>query len=588
VSSSSRMADGSWDWSFGVDSGKVTTIASNLMPNGLKRNQLAWLTNATVRGGGITQRTGWKPLTTVTTGAALYQGGILYENSLQAGNPYLLLSISGILYQVRVDTDNSVHDVSTLPGLNDPPDAPQAFFVQGEEFAVKQAGDGVTLPLFWDGNALRRSAGLPGGELPAATCMDYFMGRIWYAQGRQYTAGDIVLGPSGTAPYSLRDAILKVTENPLALAGDGFIVPTQDGIIRALHHSANMDTSLGEGQLFTFTRKAIYSLTVPVKRADWILSTEPLQKVVQNKNGSYGDRGIVNANGDLFYQSSDGIRSLFVSQRSFSEWSNLPISSNINRLLNFNNREFMRFSSGIYWDNRLYQTALPEMTDVGVAFKGIAVLDFDLISSLQEKSPPAWEGMLNGEDILQLFSGDFGGRDRAFAVVRSRVDGSIQVWELDASTRHDNTDSRVEWFFETPAWTFGKEFELKRLDGLEIWLDRIYGTVELTVEYRPDGATCWNFWNRTKFCSARTTCENVVENICYPQEGYAVQGEGDKFSLNFPTPPAPDCQTLNNRPTNLGFQFQLRVTIKGWCRVRGVMVFAIPVQKAPFDRMECS
>jgi len=317
VSSSSRMADGSWDWSFGVDSGKVTTIASNLMPNGLKRNQLAWLTNATVRGGGITQRTGWKPLTTVTTGAALYQGGILYENSLQAGNPYLLLSISGILYQVRVDTDNSVHDVSTLPGLNDPPDAPQAFFVQGEEFAVKQAGDGVTLPLFWDGNALRRSAGLPGGELPAATCMDYFMGRIWYAQGRQYTAGDIVLGPSGTAPYSLRDAILKVTENPLALAGDGFIVPTQDGIIRALHHSANMDTSLGEGQLFTFTRKAIYSLTVPVKRADWILSTEPLQKVVQNKNGSYGDRGIVNANGDLFYQSSDGIRSLFVSLRVF-------------------------------------------------------------------------------------------------------------------------------------------------------------------------------------------------------------------------------------------------------------------------------
>ena len=587
MASSVRMTDGSWDFSQGVDSGKVTTIASNLMPNGLKRNQLAWLTNATVRGGGITQRTGWQPLCTVHPGAALYQGGWMYDNSLQGGNPYLMLSIGGVMYQVRVDTDNSVHDVSTLPGLNDPPNAPQAYFVQGEEFLVKQAGDGITNPLFWDGNALRRSAGLGGGELPPATCMDFFMGRIWYGQGRQYSAGDIVLGPSGTSPYQLRDSILKITENPLALAGDGFRVPTQDGLIRALHHSANMDTSLGEGPLYIFTRKAVYKLDVPVKRADWILSTEPLQKVVQNKNGSYGDRCVVNSNSDLFYQSSDGIRSLFISQRDFSQWGNLPISSNINRLTDLNNREFMRFASGIYWNNRLLQSALPEMSDCGVIFKAVAALDFDLISSLQEKQPPAWEGSLNGLDILQLFSGDFGGLDRAFAVVRSRVDGSIMVWELNAATRHDNVDSRVEWIIESPAWTWSKEFETKKLEGLELWLDRIYGTVELTIEYRPDGETCWNFWAKTKFCSARTTCENLESPICYPESGYAIQGEGDRFSLNFPTPPAADCQTMNARPVNIGYQHQLRLTVKGWCRIRGIMVFAVPVQSAPFYNQSC-
>ena len=743
--SDTRLVDGSWDWALGVDSGKVTTIASELMPNGLKRNQLAWLSNATCRGGGITQRTGFQPLCTVHPGAALYQGGILYDNSLQGGNPYLILSIGGTLYQVRVDTDNSVTDISS-PGFTDPAGIQQAFFVQGEEFMAKQAGDGVTLPLFWDGTKLRRSTGAgivagvtnvnftspainayvlaelvaayigavnqvvtiggefylqvllaqsceltnvdnpgPGniypagtqvfngagvlygttlvsfivpalaapvvlpvwidpvnpmvaldavvidgtnwtvtaapyagipvvavdeellinltqtagvvvaqpvnlntiGEIPPATAMDFFMGRLWYAQDRQYTAGDIVLGPSGTQPYRKRDSILKITENPLALAGDGFVVPTQDGVIRALHHSANMDANLGEGQLFAFTRKTIYSLSVPVKRADWLTSTEPLQKVVQNKNGTYGDRCVVNANGDLFYQSSDGIRSLFVSTRTFSEWANLPISSNINRLLNFNNREFMRFSSGIYWDNRLYQTALPFQSDVGVAFKSIAVLDFDLISSLQEKQPPAWEGSLNGLSILQLFSGDFGGRDRAFAVVRSELDGSIQVWELDASTKNDNGDSRVEWFLETPAFTWGKEFFLKKLDGLELWIDRISGTVDITVEYRPDAHSCWIYWASTKLCSARNSCEDEVNNVCYPQEPYSVFGEGNRFSLNFPRPPAPDCQTLNARPTDIGYQHQLRITIKGWCRMRGIMVYAIPVGKAPFEGMAC-
>lgn len=746
MASQVRLTDGSWDWVQGVDSGKITTIVSELFPLGLKRNQLAWLTNGTVRGGGITQRMGWQPLCTVHDGSALYQGGWLYDNSLQAGNPYLVLSIGGILYQVRVDTDNSVVVMSTTPALANPALEPQSYFTQGEEFLIVQAGDGTTLPLFWDGTTLRRSTGYsyvagvtaanfivpaindvhvdvtlatawtgtethqvvvieqeyymyvdyrhsctlrnlddpgtgniypagtqvfdtlgneigrlliaittpaaPGdvavpvwitpfptavtdvrigghnwritvapvvaapaanhiylmnlnavsvppvtitfpvdiytvGELPAATCMDYYMGRIWYAQDRQYSAGDIVLGPAGTEPYRKRDSILKVTENPLALLGDGFVVPTSDGIIRALHHSANMDTGLGEGQLFVFTRRAIYSLNVPVTRADWLTSREPLQRTVQNRNGSYGDRCIANVNGDLFYQSHDGIRSLFVSQRSFSEWGNKPISSNINRLLNFNDRSLMRFCSGIYFDNRVLQTALPYETPVGVAFKGIAILDFDLISSLQEIVAPAWEGMWQGIDILQLFEGDFGGLQRAFAVVRSALDGSIMVWELTAANTRDNGDNRVQWQFETPAWTWGSEFTQKQLDGLEIWVDRVIGTVSMDVYYRPDSETCWQFWATTTFCSARTTCEDVVNPICYPDQWYNY-GEGYKFPITFPTPPAPDCATNNARPMNRGYQFQLKFVIKGFCRIRGIMVFAIPVEKAPFQNMSCS
>jgi len=746
MASNVRITDGSWNWVGGVDAGKVSSLATELFPEGLKRNQLAWMSNCTVRGGSIWPRTGWRRRTKVHPGNALYQGGFLYDNFVGGTFPYLMLSIGGEMYQVRVDLDDSVVNLSTVFGLSDPADIPYAFFIQGEEFMVKQAGDGVTYPLIWDGVTLRRSTGpgaivgstaapfnvpaaggwvdvtlagpytgannqivmidnqsyiqvvstqsitfrndaavapvgsiypagtriLDGGgallcttlanfivpaigatvalpvwvdpavgapqavtidglgwtitavapvappavnhvllvnisatpgdvvatntslvtvsELPPATCMDYYMGRIWYAQDRQYTAGDIVLGPSGTTAYQKRDSILKITENPLALAGDGFVVPTEDGIIRALKHTANLDTALGEGQLFAFTRKTIYALSVPVTRSKWITETEPLQKVAQLRNGSYGERNIVNVNGDLFYFSWDGYRSLFVAVRDFSQWGNTPISRNINRLLNFNERALLQPSSGVYFDNRMLQTSLPEQTEVGVAFNGLAVLDFDLVSSLEDtaantsRQPPAWEGWWQGVKLLQLFEGDYGGLQRCFAAVLAE-DGGIEVWELTTQYRNDQDDNRVEWFVETPAWNWGREFELKKLDGGEIWIDRVYGTVYLDVYYRPDAETCWQFWHRTEFCSARTTCEDLVNPICYPTQPY---GEGYKFPVTLPTPPYPQCNQMNARPMNIGYQFQMKIVLKGWCRIRGIMIHATPWQKAPFDGMSCS
>lgn len=583
MASSVRITDGSFDFAGGVDSGKTPTIASELVPHGLKRDHLSWAVNCTVRGGGITQRTGMQPLCTIHPGNALYQGGWLYDASTLSANPWLMLCIGGHVYQVRVDQNNAVIDLSEISGYTIPATSQMAFFTQGEEFLIIQAGDGTTNPLFYNGTNLWRSMGLAGSELPPATSMTYHMGRIWYAQDRQYTAGDIVGGPSGTAPYRKRDSILKVTENPLALAGDGFIVPTQSGLIRGLRHTANLDTALGEGLLHVFTRKTVYSLNVPVTRTEWTNAKEPLQRVAADK-GSYGDRCLVNINGDLFYQSTDGIRSLTLAIRYFQQWGNTPISNNVERLLRFNDRSMMRYASGIEFDNRLLQTGLPYQTEVGIAFKALAVLDFDLISSLEEKLPPAWEGSWDGADFLQLFTGDYGGRERAFAVVRSRDDGSIQVWEITTDSRRENGDKRISWLVETPAYTFGKEFELKKLDGGEIWIDKVYGTVDLEVYYRPDAYTCWQFWTLTSFCSARSSCEDIENPVCYPEQTYR---EGSKFQVTLPSPPIANCNSLSARQLDRGFQFQIKIVVRGWCRIRGIMIHALPIQKAPFENMSC-
>jgi hypothetical protein len=454
------LPDGSFDWSGGADSSKVTTIQSTLNPNGLGRQELAWMFNCTVRGGGILQRTGFQPLVKVLN-SGRWQGGFIYEPD--SANPYLICSIYGRIYRVLLETPYTITDLSAAFGLFNPANAEEAFFCQGENYLVIQAGDYFTnptptLPLFWDGTTLRRSIGItnptpsmqPGqNELPAATCMWYHSGRIWYGQARQVSAGDMVGGPSGTLANHFRDSILNVTENPLCFGGDGFTIPTNSGNIRALREENNLNESVANSRLLIWTRKSVFALSVPVTRLDWInanSSNQPLLVPVQRVNGTTSDRSVVAVNGDWFYQSPEpGIRSLITAVRQYNQWGNTPISQNEQRAMQVNDRGLMKYSGGIVFDNRMLQLLLPTLSSdgVNVIHQAILPLDFDVVSNLNtgdqasSMQPPVWEGAWGGLQFLQLFEGDFGGLHRAFGVIISDVDGSLNVWELTTSNRRD-------------------------------------------------------------------------------------------------------------------------------------------------------
>lgn len=74
-----RWADGTLDFSLGVDSNRPSTLVSDNNPNGLPRNAYAWGNNVTTRGGGLIQRTGWQPIATLHDSTGLYQGGFMYD-----------------------------------------------------------------------------------------------------------------------------------------------------------------------------------------------------------------------------------------------------------------------------------------------------------------------------------------------------------------------------------------------------------------------------------------------------------------------------------------------------------------------------
>lgn len=508
------------------------------------------------------------------------------------GTPYLIASIGGQIWMADPNGAGPVN-LSTLSGLSNPPNVEHAYFCQGESFLVIQAGDGVTLPLFWDGVTLRRSKGLPGSELPAAYAMVYYMQRIWYAYGdlKTYVAGDIVGNKfSGTAAYNFTDSILKVTENPLAIGGDGFRLPSNAGNIRALAYPNNINASLGQGQLYIFTRKQVYALTVPVSRADWIAANsnnQPLQTVVQITNGSTGDRSIAAISGDLYYQTlQPAVASLVNAVRYFQQPGNIPISAPENRIIQYDDRSLLSLATGIEFDNRLIESALPKRLPQGVVHSAVLPLDFEPVSQPGSGAIPVWEGHLEGLDILQMFVGDFGGLQRAFALVVSRNDGSYFLWEITQRSLTENGDNRIVWQIETPAFTFGTEFELKKLVAGELWFDRLSGTAEIFVEYRTDGQACWTKWHAFKECSARDCLELIPPCLPPTYPPPPALGQGYRDSITLPKPPE-SCDFQMGRPSTIGHQFQLRITIHGSLRMRGIFIHGTKVERKLYAKLTC-
>lgn len=479
------------------------------------------------------------------------------------------------------------------------------FFCQGNEFLVIQAGDYRSLPLFWDGTILRKSIGItdtavtpgtPGtNELPPGGPMDFYLGRFWYAQGLTASAGDITGGNSGTPNYQFRDAILNVTENPLVLGGDGFAVPANEGNITALSHNATQDAALGQGNLFMFTSKGAHALSVPITRTDWIAATSsnaPKIVPVQLAMGTNSDRSVVPVNGDLFYQDPlANIRTMLTAVRYFGQWGNIPVSSNIQRLVRFTDKSLLQWGGGIYFDNRMIQTALPLQTPQGTIHQALSVLDFESISAYGRDLIPTWEGMHEGLDILQMFTGIFSGEQRAFAIVVSRADFSLQLWELTKAERFDNTDGPIQMIAEFPALTWGNEFALKETIGAELWIDRLYGDCVFLLEYRPDGESCWQKWHEWKACTPRDSCENtsldpctgLSQVLCYPLTTF---GESYRQTMTLPKPPRA-CSNGSGRPSNIAYQIQARLTVTGFCRIRGFILHASPYERQFYKDKVC-
>lgn len=556
-----------------MDSGRSASL--------IGRNQIALGVNTTARGGFITHRPGYRkvPLRFLDedgdTDASLrsafengrFQGGSYYK-PVRGGKESIVLSISGRQFVIYPDQlmgpANDVRDITPATGRNNATKR-QVWMEQAEDFLVIQ--DGQSKAIIWNGSSARRAT---AGEVPVGTVMAYGLGRLWVARGREFVAGDIVRGPSGTTAYDRRDSVLKFTENDYFNEGGSFMAPEE---ISGMRFPSNLDTSLGEGELTVFFKHGAVTVRVPTSRDEWKNLQIPLQRVSLKPFGATAQNSIVEVNGDFWFRSPDGMRSFVMAQRQFGEWGNVPMSREMERIIKRDDERLLGFSSAVLFDNRLLMTCAPQRSfDSGTYFLGLVALDFDLVTSMFERTPPAYDGVWTGVKVLQILKGEFHGIERCFMVVLNEC-GAITLWEVTREDIYDRpsdtSETRIAWNFDTRSFSFPDlGDDLKRLSSGRLWIDKLLGQADFCVKYRPDQYPLWQDWGP---CWTKRATKDWCPDAdsCLPEIPLA------QFRTEMRLPmPTNACEETSGKKLDQGYEFEARVEVTGSCRLRRMRVKA--------------
>lgn len=405
-------------------------------------------------------------------------------------------------------------------------------------------------------------------EIPACRMGAYGLGQNWFSavDGLSFGMSDLVGSSSGTPANNYRDAVLKTTD--LQVTGY-FPLPNAGEIITSMTFVATLDQALGQGPLQVGVASGMFSVKAPFTLIDFqgTTLTEALANPILTKSmigfGPIAQNSTIASNSDTIFRSVEGIGSLILARRAFSDLGgNTPISREMTRTIQNDNQSLLSYSSAIVFDNRLRMTCAPNVSGMGVFHMGELVLNYDLLSSLRGKAQPVWDGLWTGLNILQYMQGMFGPVSRAFAFSANLTDTQIELYELlpTGNQHFDNGDGRIRWVLETPV-LFGPSVkvltEMVRLIDGEMYVSDVNGKVDFLIEYRPLFYPCWRYWHSFSIC-ADMNDDNAQEQV--------------RYALGFGEPNPKDCDPINNQSFRDAVGFQLRLTIAGHCKIWGIKV----------------
>ena len=554
-----RLPDGFDTLLLGVNEG----LSASLLP----RNQAARLTNVTVRGGYATcrpsfvkfplqfqdqEQTDWWKQHNV-------QGRGVYRSPV--GVPSLIYSVGGRIFKVDVNKPRNTNVIELTPvGDWNPSNRPHAWMLQLGNTKYFVIQDGQSIPLIYDGATCRRaSLGFPQYEVPVGTAMAYGLGRLAVVRPhrKSYVIGDIVNG--GTE-------VIQFTEDNYLNEGGDITVPI-DGEINALAITSQIDRSVGQGELVAFTQYGAASARIGELRTTW--KDIQFQYVALIGSGATSHNSVTLVNGDLFFRAPEGFRSVAMTRSEFQgAWGRTPISREVNLTLSYDTDHLLGFCESALFDNRLLMLCNQTPLTNGCYHRGIIALDFDLISSMGAKAPPAYDGLWMGFNFTSIVSGDFNNGERCFVTHRND-DGENELWELQKEGYLDNGVNRIQWAIEGPALIRSdiQNMSLKSLETGDISLDGIIGEVDWRVQFKSDQSPCFLDWADGRFCAKSKSCDAGCEQVITYQPQY-------RTKIRFPQPPD-TCSPSDNKPARLGYEFQTRYVFTGKATLNAARIAAI-------------
>jgi hypothetical protein len=519
-------------------------------PGLIGEHQAALLRNISVRGGKARSRPRFVKRMNLPTGKL--QGLKVFKN---AGT--LIVGVSGRIYEINPSSWVSEEMTSNSDRNN--ANCPRHYYETTVSTLVIQ--DGQSTPFIYDGAQFRRAK---SDEVPVGTAMAYGNGRLAVAiqGGTNVRLGDI------RKPGHQSE--LKFTEWTSLLGGGDISFPG----VKSLSYLPVIDTGSGHGPLIVGCDDAVYTLRTQITQRD-LWAEVGFQTVLLPTRGITGASATVAVNQDLYFRSSDGLRSIRTSTSDYEAPGLAPLSVEVRNRIDYDTQSLLGDAQVVLFDNRLLVTHSPFVYSNRSLAQGLIAFNFDSISGRGSKSPPVYDGEWDEMVIADMSTGRIGGTERCFISGRDS-DGQNALWELLPETYSPVADT-VTSVYESRTMFGDSPGTTKRLRRADLWFSNIVGNLSARVYFRPAHYPYWIHW------------QNFESVVTGTQNSWSTLRSQRRAPLKTKTP-MEDVDPQTGVPYIHAEGFQIRVEWDGIAQLDHAQVWQERLSDATFtdDELESS
>ena len=403
--------------------------------------------------------------------------------------------------------------------------------------------DGEKQPIQYDGSSWDNLTTVPVG-----TAMRFANGRLHLvSSGRRKTlqVGDILQnGDPATA--------LKFTETGYLFGGGSFAFPNE---ITSLHEIPTQDKASGQGTMVIGTTRDCHTLRTDITDRDAWQSVQDFQAPLFPEIGVAGPDSMVPVNNDLYFRSSNGLRSL---RMAVGEQQS-PGYGGLHQEIPENFYKWgLKHNSSTHSDDRFITTVRPRLMNHQWVYEGAVSINFESLNRLGGKSPISFDGyweLPSNHYIRQIFDVD----GTAYAVVYTPT--GDELWELQEDGVEVVEETGLEQILVTRSMHANDPMGLKTIGRMDLWLSNIQDNLSLDVEYRVDQESDWRTW------TAPSETITVTLASANPNKDYI-----SRYTLK--TPPG-------NKVA--GYSYQFRVKWTGRCQIDYLQAYFKPLAESQFS-----
>jgi hypothetical protein len=510
-------------------------------PELLSEQQAHLLRNVSIRGGRVRSRP--RVVKRMSLPAGLMQGAAVFNASSQ-----IVASLGGKFYVI--DPKTWAVEQKNASDLNSPKQ-PRVWFAETVGSIVMQ--DGQSKPYIYDGADFRRAG---SGEVPVGRAMAFGNGRLAVAVNSGY---DVRIGDIRQPDHQSE---LKFAETNNLLGGGDFAFSSP---VRALAVLPVIDTGSGQGALVVGCEDAVYTLKTQITQRD-LWGEVGFQTILLPTRGVAGANAVVAVNQDLFFRSSDGLRSVRSSTADYDAPGLAPLSVELRHRLDYDTPFLLEDASVVSFDNRLLCTHSPFVYGPRSMAQGVVALNFDALSGRGQKSAPAYDGEWDGVLIAKLFTGRISGTERCFVLGRD-LDGTNGIWEVLRETAVQTGDEPTQ-VFESRMLFGGSPGALKHLRRCDVQYSNIKAGLACRVYFKPAKYPYWVKWD-----------EFTVDAPPPQTWGAAVPQHRSLLSTRSPIE---QLDPTTARLISCSTGFQVRVEWDGFARLDYLQVFQELISALPY------